>query len=81
MASPRRWTTPSELAEHAFCPRAAWYRREGWVSESPAAEAGLSFHERRLGAELWRDEHAALPWAALAFGILLIALAVTVGLR
>ena len=69
------WTTPSDLAEYTFCPRAHYYRRQQEEPRTPAAAAGESYHRRRLSAERWRDEHPALLWLALAVGLVLLAVA------
>jgi hypothetical protein len=75
---PGRWTTPSDLAEYAFCPRAHFYRRHGEAPPSAEAVAGESYHRRRLSSERWRDEHRSVPWVAVAAGVLLLAVAVLV---
>jgi len=81
VAEDPRWTTPADLAEYAYCPRAHYYRRNGTAPETPAAAAGTAYHRRRLGSERWRDEHPGLPWAVVALGALLLALAVLLGVR
>ena len=75
MASGPPWTTPSELGEYAFCPRACHYRREGGGASSPEATRGSVYHRRTLASERWRDEHRAAPWLAVAVGLVLITLA------
>lgn len=77
----RPWTTPTDLAEFAFCPRALHYRRTRTDPGSPAAESGSTYHARRLGSERWRDEHGSVAWLALVAGLVLLAVAATVGLR
>jgi hypothetical protein len=77
----RSWTTPSELAEFAFCPRALHYRRTRADPGSAAADAGTSYHAHRLGSERWRDEHGSVAWLALVAGLALIGTAAAVGLR
>jgi len=72
------WTTPSELAEYAFCPRAQHYRITQDAPASESAAAGTRYHQQRLGAERWRDEHRRLPWLAVVTGLLLLAIAATV---
>jgi CRISPR/Cas system-associated exonuclease Cas4 (RecB family) len=71
----RDWTSPSDLAEFAFCPRAHYYRQRLEAPETPATAAGERDHERRLGAERWRDEHGALAWLAVVAGLALLGLA------
>jgi len=75
------WTTPSELAEYTFCPRAAYYRRTEAPPPTPASEGGIAFHRRRLGAERWRDEHRLAPWVTLLVGAALLGVVVLVTVR
>jgi hypothetical protein len=70
------WTTPSELAEYTFCPRAAFYRRHADAPRSPRADAGEAFHRRQLAADRWREDHAGVLWAAVLAGVALLAVAV-----
>ena len=72
------WTTPSELAEYTFCPRAHFYRRQGNSPPSPAASSGVAYHQRRLASERWRDEHRSAPWLAVLAGAVLCVLALLV---
>jgi len=67
----RRWVTPSDLAEYAFCPRALHYRKTRDDPGSEAAARGAAYHRRRLSAERRRDEHGRLAWAAVALGVVL----------
>ncbi|HTT16729.1 MAG TPA: hypothetical protein VMH49_05180 [Thermoplasmata archaeon] len=76
MASPEPWTSPSDLAEQTFCPRAYRFRRSGPSPPTASADAGVRYHARRLGAERWRAEHPGLPWVAVVVGLSLLALAV-----
>jgi CRISPR/Cas system-associated exonuclease Cas4 (RecB family) len=70
------WTTPSELAEYAFCPRAYHYRQTEGPRSTFETDRGTAFHERELGRERWRDEHRLAPWIALLVGVALLAAAV-----
>lgn len=81
MASEPPWTSATELAEYAYCPRAHFYRRQGEAPPSPAATEGESFHHRRLASERWREEHAPLAWAVVGAGVVLLAVAVGALLR
>jgi CRISPR/Cas system-associated exonuclease Cas4 (RecB family) len=76
MADDEPWTTPSELAEYVFCPRAAYYRSTQPAPPSRGAEAGTEFHVARLSAERRRDERSVLPWVAVLGGSALLALAI-----
>lgn len=78
MAGERSWTTPSDLAEYAFCPRAHFYRQLGPEPRSPPAEAGTSYHRRSLSSERWRDEHPWIPWLAIVAGVGVLTLAALV---
>ncbi len=75
MAEPAGWTTPSAIGEYAFCPRAHHYRQQGAPAPSPSSVAGERYHHRTLSAELRRDRHPGIAWAAVALGLLLLALA------
>lgn len=75
MRREERWSTPSDLAEYAFCPRAHHYRLHGEAPTSRSAEAGETYHARRLSAERWRAEHRSAPWLAVLAGLVAIALA------
>lgn len=70
------WTSPSELAEYTFCPRALHYRQtRGPAPPSRSADAGTAYHGDRLSAERWRAEHPGLPWAVVLVGGLLVVVA------
>lgn len=76
MAPPSgRWTTPSELAEYAFCPRAHWYRNHppaGGPSGDGVrrAEAGERYHARTLRATRLHAERGASYWLLVVVGTL-----------
>lgn len=81
MAGRGAWSSPSDLAEWAYCPRAHFYRHArpaGTVG--PAARArrrrGTSYHARTLGAERRRAEHARAYALAVALGLALAAVGV-----
>ena len=84
MAPSGRWTTPSELAEYAYCPR-AWYYRTTRPEPAPSAgqRAGVAYHRRELGGERRRADHGRLLWclvlAGIALGLLGVALALVGG--
>lgn len=78
MSDARRWTTPSELAEHTFCPRAQFYRRHSEAPPSEATNAGEAYHLRRLSSERWREEHSRAAWLTVAVGAGFLAIAVAV---
>jgi CRISPR/Cas system-associated exonuclease Cas4 (RecB family) len=74
-----RWTSVSDLAEYAYCPRALYYRYhpppEGpEPSEEESAHRGERYHRRTARAVRWRDR--ALPAAVglIAAGTLLLLL-------
>jgi hypothetical protein len=71
----RAWSTPSDLAEYAFCPRAHFYRHHADAPRSLRAEAGEAYHRRQLTAERWRATHPSVLWAAVVGGLALLALA------
>jgi hypothetical protein len=77
MAPDEAWTSPSELADYAYCPRSHWYRNHPpAVGPSAASEArsqrGVRLHERRLGAERRRAERGRAYWVGLLIGVVLI---------
>lgn len=77
MAADEEWTSPSDLADYAYCPRSHWYRHhppdEG---PSPYASArrqrGARYHARTLGAERARDEHGWAYWTGVLAGVGLV---------
>jgi len=71
--SEERWTTPSELAEYAYCPRAHYYRQTyGSAPPSRRSVAGERYHARTLGGELRRSAHGSAYWALVGIGALLV---------
>ena len=77
MASDDGWTTPSDLADYAYCPRSHWYRHHPPPGgPSPGAEErareGVRYHWRELTAERHRAERGAAYWGALLLGVALL---------
>jgi len=71
------WTSPSELADYAYCPRSYWYRRhppaEGAsASSNDRRRAGERYHTAVLGAERRRAERGAAYWTGALLGLGLI---------
>lgn len=68
-----RWLSASDLAEYAYCPRAAHYhRRFPEAPAGPEAAAGIAYHERVLGRERRTEEHGTAYWAGAVVGALLV---------
>jgi len=68
------WTSPSDLADYAYCPRSHWYRYHppaGGPSRGAqeSALAGVRYHDRLLTAERHRAERGGAYWAVLFVGI------------
>jgi len=81
MSADDGWTSASELADYAYCPRSHWYRNhpppEGPSRSSQRnALAGVRYHERVLVAERHRDERGGAYWALLLVGVVLVFAAV-----
>ncbi|HTW77539.1 MAG TPA: hypothetical protein VMG14_07255 [Thermoplasmata archaeon] len=77
MSAERSWTSASDLADYAYCPRSHWYHEhppDGGPSSDARARAagGQRYHARTLGAERRRAEHGAAYWGALLVGVLLV---------
>jgi CRISPR/Cas system-associated exonuclease Cas4 (RecB family) len=77
MSSERSWTSASELADYAFCPRSHWYHEhppaEGPTSaQQRRAAAGTRFHARSLAAERRHEEQRGGYWIALLIGLVLL---------
>ena len=78
MARDGRWTSASELADYAFCPRSHWYGAHpppGGPSREGRARsrAGQRYHARTLVAERRRATRGPAYWAGLLVGIALLA--------
>ncbi len=68
-----RWTTPSDLAEYAYCPRAHAYRQQhGPPPASAGSVAGTDYHERSLVAERRRADHPVALWLVALTGAALL---------
>ncbi len=81
MARDEPWSSPSEIAEFVYCPRALHYRRtRAPPVDEPRLAAGARFHARELSGERRRAEHGLLLWAALLAAGAVAALGVVVGL-
>ncbi len=75
------WTSPSDLADYAYCPRSHWYRHHPPASGPSAysvarGRSGTRYHSRRLSAERHRAERGAAYWAGVIVGVSLVALGV-----
>ena len=71
------WTTPSDLADYAYCPRSHWYRhhppeRRPSVASQESALHGVRYHGRVLTGERHRAERGAAYWAVLLVGAVLV---------
>lgn len=71
------WTSPSDLADYAYCPRAHWYRHHppnGGPSRSSQDRSryGTRYHRRVLLAEERRERHGRAYWVALLLGFVLL---------
>lgn len=70
-------TTPSDLADYAFCPRSYWYRYHP-PPGGPSAdgvrrvEAGERYHARTLRTARHHAEHGGTYWALVAVGLLVV---------
>ncbi len=77
MAPDDGWTSPSDLADYAYCPRSHWYRHHP-PAEGPSASserrsrAGVRFHRHALRAEERRARHGAAYWFVLLVGLALV---------
>jgi CRISPR/Cas system-associated exonuclease Cas4 (RecB family) len=72
------WTSPSDLADHAYCPRSRWYRhhppaRGPTQAAMERAQAGVRYHHRVLTAERRRADRGAAYWVAVLAGVGLVA--------
>lgn len=76
MDSDDGWTSPSDLADYAYCPRSHFYRHhppaQGPTRASQrSALGGVRYHERVLRAERHRAERAGAYWGVLLAGVAL----------
>ncbi len=75
--SDERWSSPSDLADYAYCPRSHFYRHHpppvGPSAASGARRrAGRVYHRRTLAAERRRADRAGAYWAGVAVGVVLV---------
>ncbi|HXY46496.1 MAG TPA: hypothetical protein VEK13_01175 [Thermoplasmata archaeon] len=75
------WTSPTDLADYAYCPRSHWYRhhppaRGPTAYSSGRREAGERYHSRALTAERRRAERGSAYWIGLLVGVLLVVIGV-----
>lgn len=71
----RPFTTPSDLAEYAYCPRARHYRLSfGEPASTPERSSGVRFHARTLRGVRRRDRHVLLLVGLAALGVAILAL-------
>jgi len=81
MESDGPWTSPSDLADYAYCPRSHWYRYHPPAQgptrySSERRRAGERYHRRVLTAERHRAERGAAYWVGAVAGIGLVAIGV-----
>ena len=67
-------TSPSDLADYAYCPRSHWYRHHPPPGGPSAegirrAEAGTRFHARALHATRLRSERGRAYWVLVVVGV------------
>jgi CRISPR/Cas system-associated exonuclease Cas4 (RecB family) len=71
-------TSPSDLADYAYCPRSHWYRHHP-PARGPTAEGrrrsaqGEEYHDRKLRAVRHRAERGSIYAWVVVLGILLAA--------
>jgi CRISPR/Cas system-associated exonuclease Cas4 (RecB family) len=75
------WTSPTDLADYAYCPRSHWYRhhppdRAPSRASGQRRRAGERYHELTLGAERRRAERGSAYWIGLLVGVGLVAIGV-----
>lgn len=68
------WTSPSDLADYAYCPRSHWYHHHPPLEPPRAdalerARAGVRYHDRVLGRERRRAEQGAAYWFGVLAGV------------
>jgi hypothetical protein len=71
------WTSPSELADYAYCPRSHWYHHHPPPGgPAPAAteraRAGVRYHDHILTAERRRAERGVAYWFGVLAGLGLV---------
>jgi hypothetical protein len=70
-------TSPSDLADYAYCPRSHWYRHHPPVG-GPSSDGrrrsahGEQYHDQTLRGVRRRAEHGAAYAAVVVAGILLV---------
>jgi CRISPR/Cas system-associated exonuclease Cas4 (RecB family) len=75
------WTSPSDLADYAYCPRSHWYRHHP-PAKGPSNFAsgrrrwGEQYHFRTFTAERHRDERGGAYWVAVLAGLGILVLGV-----
>ena len=77
MARDDAWTSPSDLADYAYCPRAHWYHHHPPSggprrSSQERSRFGTRYHRRVLRAEERRERHGGAYWIAFLLGIALL---------
>lgn len=75
---PRRGTSPSALADYAFCPRSHWYAQHPPAGGPNAdglrrVEAGARYHARALRGTRVRAELGGAYWVLVAVGVVVAA--------
>jgi hypothetical protein len=78
MARDGSWTSPSDLADYAYCPRSHWYRHHPPAAGPSAtsgvrSRAGARYHARVLSAERRHAEHRGAYWVGILVGVALFA--------
>jgi hypothetical protein len=76
MSSDDGWTSPSDLADYAYCPRSHWYRHHpppqgASAASQRSARGGVRYHDRVLTGERHRAERGGAYLAALLLGLAL----------
>lgn len=77
MARDDGWTSPSDLAEYAYCPRSHWYRHHppalgATRSSQERSRSGVRYHRRVLLATERRERHGTAYWVGLLLGLLFV---------
>jgi CRISPR/Cas system-associated exonuclease Cas4 (RecB family) len=77
-----RWTSASDLAEYAYCPRAGYYRRHrAPPAPTVESEAGVAYHARELARAGALERRAGIYWGGLLAGSIAIGVGLLVLLR